>query len=202
MQALKCGCAEPLLVDDRYIGKRVQCPVCQAVLVVPERTGDQVSVPTGIKTSPRQPVLLTEQASQDDSFRWRLDAQLQRPTLLDRRAGWMFAFGGLLLFAGVVVGIVIWCNVRLEQSKIEAARAQMKVLAQACAGYRLGRNRWPEKLEALLERDPCGGACYHEDGLKPITDPWGKIYGYDPDDPLGPLIFCTTRDGICLTQRL
>jgi type II secretory pathway pseudopilin PulG len=203
MQALKCDCAEPLQVADRYIGKRVQCPACRTVLVVPERNGDQGSALTGIKASPRQPVLLTEQAPQDDNSRWWLDGQPEDPaSLLDGRRFWMFALVGLLLFGVVVAAIVIRANESLEQGKVDAVRAQMRVIATALEEHRLSHGVWPEKLEILFDDEPARGGAPYFKGIKTITDAWGKIYGYDPDDPQGPLLFCTTPGGLLLTQRV
>jgi hypothetical protein len=107
----------------------------------------------------------------------------------------------LLITAGSV-GAVFLYGESLESGKIDAVRARMKVIAIACEEYRLSHNVWPRRLEMLIEGDPArGGSPYFAD-MAPLIDPWGKVYGYDPDDPQGPLLFCTTPRGQLLTHRV
>jgi hypothetical protein len=203
VQALNCACAEPLLVADRYIGKRVQCPACRAVLVVPERTGDQPSVPTGIKM--RQPVLVTEQPPPEHLSRWGEDAAKPlspRPRwkVLSRNAMvlWMLAVPLSLGLGWLIAG---YCFGTLTLSKIDAAKAQMRVIETAIDEYRLHHEVPPPSLAALLQPDPArGGSPYLKD-IKAITDPWGNIFLYEFTDAMGPTIGFETPNGNIITNR-
>jgi hypothetical protein len=117
-----------------------------------------------------------------------------------------FSWMRFLVFLWVLglVGAVIWIradNLR-ERAKVDAARTQMKVLANAVLAYRFAHAKYPERLEDLLGPLPCDGAPYHTMGIEAITTPWGGLYGYAPDDPDGPMIFCTTPRGKLLIQWL
>ena len=90
----------------------------------------------------------------------------------------------------------------LEKGKMDAARAQMRVIEQAVDEYRLNHNdRPPNSLQDLLIGDPeRGGAPYFKD-IKYITDPWGALYLYSYENQLNPTIYCKTPGGVVLTNN-
>jgi general secretion pathway protein G len=89
----------------------------------------------------------------------------------------------------------------LEKGKIDAAKAQLKVIATACDEYRLSWGYPPQSLQVLLQGDPHrGGAPYFGDE-KPITDPWGNIYLYEYSDAMGPTLGFKTPGGQMFTNK-
>jgi hypothetical protein len=202
MQALKCGCAEPLLVDDRFAGKRIQCPACQVELVVPERNGEQPGASTGIKT--RQPIVVTEQPPPEQLSRWGEDAV--KP--LSPRPRWKVPPGDVMVLWMLLVPfalglgwlIAAYCSGAHTLSQIDAAKAQMKVIETAVDEYRLSHGGPPPSLTVLLQPDPArNGMPYFED-IKDITDPWGRVYGYTLNG-FGAVISCTTPSGVVIGSR-
>jgi hypothetical protein len=83
----------------------------------------------------------------------------------------------------------------LERAKIDAAQAQMKVIANACDEYRLNHTEPPKDLKVLLQPDPAQGGAPYLRKESDIIDPWGHPYGYEYKDAEGPIIRCKTADG-------
>jgi hypothetical protein len=128
-----------------------------------------------------------------------LAAHFQPPPVEDvRQPGSWTPFLVCLWLLGLT-GAVAWICADYASgfAKVDAARAEMKVIAQALDNYRLAHMEYPARLEVLLEQET-ESAPYFKD-IKPITTPWGVIYGYDPTYPNGPLISCSTPSGERLT---
>lgn len=67
---------------------------------------------------------------------------------------------------------------RLDESRVNTAKAQVKVIEKAIDTYRLNNDgALPPTLEALTIQQPLGGAPIME--ADKIYDPWKKPYGYD-----------------------
>ena len=105
--------------------------------------------------------------------------------------------------AAVVVVVIVLMNRgeelggRIGQSRIDTAKAQMKVIERACQTYKLKYGDWPESLEVLAQMQPDGQPPFME--AEKILDPWGQPYQYDPSGDnnrgLNPDIWFIDPDG-------
>jgi type II secretory pathway pseudopilin PulG len=85
----------------------------------------------------------------------------------------------------------------LDEAKINAARAQCKILGEAAEAYKLKHDDYPQNLAVLTQPE--------SDGSKPYLDPdalrtpFGGQYNYDPTGPRNggnkPDIWAETRQG-------
>jgi general secretion pathway protein G len=69
----------------------------------------------------------------------------------------------------------------LDDAKRSTAKAQTKVLTQACEEYQLQHSAYPPTLQALLQQDEMGGP-YLKSADALIT-PWGQPYMYNAAGP-------------------
>jgi general secretion pathway protein G len=81
----------------------------------------------------------------------------------------------------------------LEDAKEGASKAGIKTLETACTSFEMKYSQRPTSLQELLQ-PPDGGKPYLQDGIKAITDPWGKQYSYDANGDQKPHIWTTTPD--------
>lgn len=66
---------------------------------------------------------------------------------------------------------------RVDQSRVQTAKTQMKMLETSLNTYRLDMGRFPESLDDLLESDhPNWQGPYFPEDVPP--DPWGNPYVY------------------------
>jgi general secretion pathway protein G len=81
----------------------------------------------------------------------------------------------------------------LDDAKIQAAKAQMRILTDACKSYKLGHDDWPASLAVLLQPNESTGNPYLDDP-NAINDPWGRPYQYNAagshNNGLKPDIWC------------
>jgi hypothetical protein len=134
-----------------------------------------------------------------------LAAHFQPPSVEDVRQPGSWTRFLVVLWLLALVGVVAWIYVdhARECARVDAAQAQMKVIANALEVYRFAHSNYPATLEDLvrsynteyLDSPP------YPIGIEAITTPWGCLYGYAPHDPEGPLIYCTTPSGQRLTPR-
>ena len=86
-----------------------------------------------------------------------------------------------------------------ESAKVEAARAQVRVLDVAVKTYQVKNGNPPQTLEVLLQPDPAAGGSPYLENRQALLDPWGKQFQYAPEGlknkTTGPAIWTTTRDG-------
>jgi general secretion pathway protein G len=68
-----------------------------------------------------------------------------------------------------------------EDAKKGTAKAQTKVLTQACEAYRINHGAWPPSLAALLQQDEEGGP--YLKSADAIIDPWKQPYSYNAQGP-------------------
>ena|SRR5579872_7247520 len=68
-----------------------------------------------------------------------------------------------------------------EDAKKGAAKAQTKVLTQACDAYRISHGTYPASLQVLLQRDEEGGPYLKTPDA--IIDPWRQPYQYNAQGP-------------------
>jgi hypothetical protein len=119
-----------------------------------------------------------------------------------RWQAWLIVGGGVLLVA--LIATVCYLHlVGVDQGRIDAARAQLKVIGNWLELHRLAHGDWPEQLTDLLD-DPAatGSESFRPIDRNALIDPWGHPFGYDPEAPDGPLVFCTTASGLRLTHRI
>lgn len=92
---------------------------------------------------------------------------------------------------------------RLDQSRVTAATAQIRMLRSAVDSFRLDNGRYPTEAEGLnaLVISPGGDIAEtwrgpYLDGGRLPPDPWGNPYGYAPTGAAeGPAIFSFGSDG-------
>src|SRR5262245_8559051 len=74
---------------------------------------------------------------------------------------------------------------RLEEAKVDTARAQVKIIETACESYKLQNGEYPPTLEALTQfNQVTGGKPFLE--ADKIYVPWSNgtvLFGYDPAGP-------------------
>lgn len=85
----------------------------------------------------------------------------------------------------------------IDESKVTAAKLQVKTLTDAVDAYKVKHGEYPASLVVLTERDSDGSLPYVEpDALK---TPFGQQYGYDPSGPnnsgIRPDIWADTPQG-------
>jgi general secretion pathway protein G len=87
----------------------------------------------------------------------------------------------VMLIIGLLTALVAPSAMkRFMKAKRGAARAQIALLGNACTDYYLDMDRYPEKIEDLIQSpgsDKWDGP-YLENGKLP-TDPWGNEYQYE-----------------------
>lgn len=92
---------------------------------------------------------------------------------------------------------------RLDQSRVTAATAQIRMLRSAVDSFRLDNGRYPNEAEGLaaLVTSPGGDVAEtwrgpYLDGGRLPADPWGNPYGYAPTGAAdGPAIYSYGADG-------
>ncbi len=99
----------------------------------------------------------------------------------DRRAA--FTLMEMLVVVAIIVALAgiggYFLIGQLGQSQKDVARAQVKgALTDACKGYFINNNTWPDSLQMLLQQDARGKGPYLEDP-DVLRDPWGNPYQYD-----------------------
>ena len=86
----------------------------------------------------------------------------------------------VLLIIGLVSALVAPKAInRLRSAKIRAARTQIHLLANACKDYYLDMDKYPDRLEDLIENP--GSDKWDGPYLDPAVipkDPWGHAYHY------------------------
>jgi hypothetical protein len=202
MAVMTCECGKRFGVSEDLAGRRIKCPGCGATLSVPE--GEKVT------TTRRRPDPEKDDREDDRPAPRRREEEDEPDDRPARRGGsilpWVIG-GGVLLLVLVIVAAVILARqtgqamqATVDQSKSNVARAQMKVIENACEVYRLNHTTLPPNLQTLLQPDPeNGGAAYFRDP-QAIIDPWGNPYLYEADDALGPTIGCKTPEGKIITN--
>jgi general secretion pathway protein G len=68
-----------------------------------------------------------------------------------------------------------------EDAKKGTAKAQTKVLTQACEAYRISHGNWPASLSVLLQADEESGAQLKT--ADALIDPWKQPYQYNAAGP-------------------
>ncbi len=68
-----------------------------------------------------------------------------------------------------------------EDAKKGAAKAQTKVLTQACDAYRISHGSYPASLAVLLQQDEEGGPYLKSQDA--LIDPWRQPYQYNAAGP-------------------
>jgi general secretion pathway protein G len=68
-----------------------------------------------------------------------------------------------------------------EEAKRSAAKAQTKVLTEACEAYRISHGTNPPSLQALLQGDDEGGP--YLKSADALIDPWKGQYMYNAQGP-------------------
>jgi general secretion pathway protein G len=130
-------------------------------------------------------------------------------TMLSRRSVALRRSGFTLLEILIVVAIIVvvagiggyYLFGALERGKIDAAKAQIKVIENAVEIYRLAHTVPPQNLQILLQPDAANdGAPYFKEE-KAIVDPWGNIYLYEYQDAMGPTIGFKTPNGQVITNK-
>ena len=123
---------------------------------------------------------------------------------LDRRAPRRRSAFTLMEMMVVVAIIVVLAGVggyyytkSLDEAKINAARAQTKILTEAAEHYKLNNGDYPPNLVALTQPSADGSRPYLDpDALK---TPFGGQYNYDASGPRNggnkPDIWAETRQG-------
>jgi general secretion pathway protein G len=125
----------------------------------------------------------------------RIQHQAQRQT---RRA---FTLMEMLVVVAIIVmlaGIGGYYFVQAqEDAKKGTAKAQTKVLTQACEAYRLNHGQWPPSLAVLLQQDEEGGP--YLKSADALIDPWKQQYSYNAQGPNNssrqPDIWATSPNG-------
>ena len=98
----------------------------------------------------------------------------------------------VIAILGLLVAIVVPNIDRiLAESRINAAKAEMKVLGEAVQNFRLSKRRLPASLEVLTEPDKTGFPFI--DHIP--ADPWGQAYDYTVLDRRRYEIRCAGVDG-------
>jgi type II secretory pathway pseudopilin PulG len=68
-----------------------------------------------------------------------------------------------------------------EDAKRGAAKAQTKVLTEACDAYRISHGTYPASLAVLLQQDEEGGP--YLKNQEALIDPWKQMYQYNAQGP-------------------
>jgi len=68
-----------------------------------------------------------------------------------------------------------------EDAKKGTAKAQTKVLTQACEAYRISHGFYPQSLQILLQQDEEGGPYLKT--MDALIDPWKQNYQYNQAGP-------------------
>jgi hypothetical protein len=110
-----------------------------------------------------------------------------------------FAFLAIIVLGVLYVFLYPEIVGYLVDAKTEIARTKAKMISEACKAYRQDHdNRWPDKLELLVNPDNDDKA-YLED-MQELLDPWDhQQFQYDPSGPHNkgrqPDIWTTTPKG-------
>ena len=85
----------------------------------------------------------------------------------------------------------------LDDAKMNRAKADVRTIESACVGYKLNTGNFPDNLQELVQ--PPDNHKPYLNSADDITDPWGKLYSYDPSGPnhngLKPDVSTTSPDG-------
>jgi general secretion pathway protein G len=65
----------------------------------------------------------------------------------------------------------------LGEANEDVARMKAATISKACQAYQIKRNRNPDSLDALLQKDDLGGPYIKT--AEDLNDPWGKRFQYD-----------------------
>ena len=106
----------------------------------------------------------------------------------------------LLLGGGLIGFIYLSPQGRGSHSDRKLALSEINTIEQALDEYWLAENAYPDKLEVLVATTGADGEKKYLKNPQSITDPWGRLYGYDPDavGPQGvnrPRIWCQSPKG-------
>jgi len=85
--------------------------------------------------------------------------------------------------------------------RIGRTRSKMMVVEQAVEAYKENHGAPPPNLETLLQPDPANGNYPYFKEPKHIRDSWGHVFGYDPADKDGPLLWFRLSDGRVYSNR-
>jgi len=82
----------------------------------------------------------------------------------------------LLILVGAAVPIYLAYK---DDAQVDRARADVKMIGDACSNFNIRYGRYPASLEELVYPPNGGRAYFTEDKLH---DPWGNFYSYDPNN--------------------
>jgi hypothetical protein len=169
------------------MGLSVSCPDCVRSLLIaaPIETFAAMPVP-----GPRQKRLLASLGLLCSSpfQRWHAFPWLARMLLMGMFAVWLICVANYSLFG------------THTRSRIDCARAQLRVIESAIGQYQANNGVPLQRLEDLLRPDPfAGGVPYFAD-IRALTDPWGNLYLYEIIDPQRPTLGFKTPNGQLFTN--
>ena len=103
----------------------------------------------------------------------------------------------VLVIIVLIAGLVAPSFFRMgESANVDAARAQVLGLGEACNYFRLHMNYYPANLNQLLEGRDLGSKWKGPYIDKMPIDPWGHEYVYEPQGgDAKPRIYSVGRDG-------
>jgi len=80
----------------------------------------------------------------------------------------------LLILVGAAVPIYLAYR---DDAQVDRARADVKMIGDACSNYNTRYQKYPDSLGDLVNPPNNGRSYFTEDHLR---DPWGNYYQYDP----------------------
>ena len=108
---------------------------------------------------------------------------VRSPRKRNRRAA--FTLMEMLVVVAIIVmlaGIGGYYYVKqLDAAKVSTAKAQTRVLSEACENYYINHGSYPTSLALLLQQSEQGGPYLKTQDA--LIDPWQRPYQYNPAGP-------------------